>query len=110
MAALDMFGALFALNDQLSVNPENLAADASQLLDEIAVIETKFNKMYEDVKSLGNMWNGVTKSVFTSNFESDYLKAKEFLDSLQEYAHRLDNESKEYRNCENKVIEKVGNI
>lgn len=105
---MSIFDLLFG--GQLKVNPEDLSSDANQIINELGIIETKIDKMYDDVKALGNMWKGVAKNTFVNNFESDYLNTKSFIASLQEYARRLENEGREYRNCENKVIDAVGNI
>lgn len=92
------------------VDTSALHLDADDISVELDMIINDFEKIYGDIRELGNMWKGVANKRFTQSFYNDYQCINSFLYELKKYATRLEKESDLYNNCENVVLEMVEEI
>ena len=88
---------------EIAMNTEILQNDIIVLETTLETIKNKTENMFNNMKALDMMWEGVTNQVFMIQFTNDYNQMKELCSTLEHLLESLRTAKKEYEQCESNV-------
>ena len=91
------------MSKEIEVNTNTLAADIEKLQNELNLVVSELNKMYDAVNLLDSMWDGPANDTFRAQFLQDRQEMQEICNELQKMNDCLVYAKNEYNTCENNI-------
>lgn len=96
--------------NKIEINTDVLGADIAKMDDELALLLTKVDELYQEVLDLNRMWKGQANMAFNQQFQKDRQDMSGLLKELQGYTESLKNAGRTYVQCENSVGDVVRSL
>ena len=98
------------MGNEITVNTWTLSSDIETLQQQLNVIKTDMDKMYDAVRVLDSMWDGPANQAFNVQFNSDRNDMLELCNTVQKIIDCMEYAKKEYNSCEADVGSIVASI
>ena len=98
------------MGNEITINTWTLSGDIETLQQQLNVIRTDMDKMYDAVRVLDSMWDGPANEAFNVQFNSDRNDMLELCNVVQKIIDCMEYAKKEYNSCEADVGSIVASI
>lgn len=98
------------MGQKIAVNTTVLSKDIEVLQQQLDVVKSDLNKMYNAVQVLNGMWDGPTNKVFNNQFTRDRKDMFELCNTIQKIINCMEYAKKEYDTCEANVYNIIASI
>lgn len=95
---------------EIAINTTTLSRDIELLQQQLNIVKTDLNKMYNAVRVLDGMWDGPANQAFNNQFNHDRNDMLELCNTIQKIINCMEYAKKEYNTCEADVNNIVASI
>ena len=107
----DAFKNLFRRSaDYFRVDTGRLSQDAGEIRGYINRVKGNVDEMFASVQALNGMWTGPANKAFTEKFASEKQMIEEYLNEIDRFVTRLENDSSAYSACENRALSMIASV
>lgn len=98
------------MGQEITINTSTLSRDIELLQQQLNIVKSDLNKMYNAVHVLDSMWDGPANQAFTNQFNCDHNDMLDLCNTIQKIINCMEYAKKEYNSCEADVSNIVASI
>lgn len=89
--------------EEIAVDTAILRNDMTAYENALHLVNTKTDKIFEEMQMLDSMWEGTANQIFMAQFRADYYRIKEVCKVLANLLEDIESARREYDQCEASV-------
>lgn len=90
-------------NQEIAINTSTLNTDINALRAALDKARKQIDDMFNDIKELDTMWDGMANDAFNKQFASDYENAQSLCKTVESLIECMEFAKQQYNACENAV-------
>lgn len=98
------------MGKEISINTSILSSDIEVMQQQLNVVKSDLDKMYDAVRVLDSMWDGPANEAFNAQFQLDRNDMTALCDTIQKIINCMEYAKKEYNSCEADVSSIISSI
>ena len=95
---------------EITVDMSMLAIDIGVLQENVALLRSQMQEMFQEITELDTMWDGPANDAFNAQFQADYTVMENLCKTFDSMIECYEFANKEYNSCENSVHDIVAAI
>ena len=95
---------------EITIDMTLQASDIQSLQENVALLRSQMQEMYNEITELDAMWDGPANDAFNQQFQQDYATMENMCKTFDSIIDCFEFANKEYNSCENSVFDIVKSI